>query len=145
MPNNNRPFSLVPMIFGDLEKEFEQFMPKGFDTSSMEVGVWAPKVDIIEEDKQFLVKLDIPGVQPKDIEININKNVLTIKGERETEHKEKKENYVRYERSKGSFYRRIILPEMVENEKITAKSDNGVLVITIPKADKGASRKIKVE
>lgn len=146
MPNGSRSFSLVPMVFGDLEKEFNQLLRSGFEGPSLEVSDWQPKADIIEEEKQFVVKIDIPGVDPKNIEVSLNKNILTIKGERESEHKEKKENFVRYERSKGSFYRRIVLPDMIDSDKINAKSKNGVLLLTIPKVEKnGGSRKIEVE
>lgn len=143
MSNRMRPFSLVP-VFNNLDKEFSRLFGPGFE-SAIETSDWQPTVDIVEEDKQFVVKVDIPGVDPKDIEIHLDNNTLTIKGEKEIEHKEKKESYVRYERSKGSFYRRIMLPDLVDGDKISAKSKNGVLVVTIPKSDKGVSRKIKVE
>lgn len=143
MSNRIRPFSLVP-VFSDLDKEFSGLFGPSFE-SAIETSDWQPTVDIVEEDKQFVVKVDIPGVDPKDIEIHLDNNTLTIKGEKENEHKEKKDNFVRYERSKGSFYRRIMLPDMVDGEKINAKSKNGVLIVTIPKSEKGVSRKIKVE
>ena len=133
------------IIFGDLDKEFERLLKSGFEQSVVETSDWQPTVDVVEEDKQYVVKVDIPGVDPKDIDINFDKNFLTIKGEKEAEHKEKKENFVRYERSKGSFYRRILLPDVVDGDKIAAKSKNGVLVVTVPKSDKGTTKKIKVE
>jgi HSP20 family protein len=144
MSNIMRPFSLVP-VFGDLEKEFGRLLGSSFDSSIVETSDWQPKVDIVEEAKQFVVKVDIPGVDPKNININLDHNTLTIKGEKETEHKEKKDNFIRYERSKGSFYRRIMLPDVVDGDKITAKGKNGVLIVAIPKSDKGVTRKIEVQ
>lgn len=144
MSNIMRPFSLVP-IFGDLEKEFNRMLSPGFESSVIETSDWQPKVDVVEEAKQFVVKVDIPGVDPKNIDINFDHNTLTIKGEKESEHKESKDNFIRYERSKGSFYRRIMLPDVADGDKITAKAKNGVLFIAIPKSDKGVTRKIEVQ
>ena len=145
MPNITRPFSLVP-VFGDLEKELTRaFNTTGFEMPNIETSDWQPKVDIIEESDQFVAKIDIPGVDPKDINVSFDNNMLTIKGEKETEHKEKKDNFVRYERSKGSFYRRIMLPDMVDADKISAKNKNGVLVVTIPKSEKKITRKIEIQ
>jgi len=144
MSNIMRPYSLVP-VFGDLEKELNRVFNTGFEMTNVETSDWQPKVDIIEEAGQFVAKIDIPGVDPKDINISFDNNALTIKGEKETEHKEKKDTFIRYERSKGSFYRRIMLPDVVDADKISAKNKNGVLVITIPKSEKRTTRKIEVQ
>jgi HSP20 family protein len=144
MSNIMRPYSLVP-VFGDLEKELSRVFNTRLEMPNVETSDWQPNVDIIEEDNQFVAKVDIPGIDTKDINISFDNNTLTIKGEKETEHKEKKDNFIRYERSKGSFYRRIMLPDMVDADKIYAKNKNGVLVITIPKSEKRTTRKIEVE
>lgn len=140
---NLKPFSFIPMVFGDLEKEIGKSFHDKWDTVS--TSDWLPNIDVIEEEKQFVIKADIPGVSTKDIKINMNQNVLTIEGERESEHKDKKENFVRYERSKGSFYRRFTLPDMVDPEHIVAKSKHGVLEIIIPKTNKNILHKIEIE
>jgi len=139
---NLKPFSFIPMVFGDLEKEITKSLDNKWDVNTSD---WLPNIDVVEEPNQFIIKADIPGVDPKDIKINMEQNILTIEGERESEHKEKKENFVRYERAKGSFYRRFTLPEAVDADKIRAKSKNGVLEITVPKTNKSISRKIEVE
>jgi len=144
MSNLMRPLSLVPMVFGDFEKEFNRIM-NNQELSIQSASDWQPKIDILNEANQFVVKVDIPGVDPKDIDIAVNRNSLTIKGERETEREEKKENFVCYERSKGSFYRYITLPETADAEKIIAESKNGVLKITVPKSSKEIARKIEVK
>ncbi len=144
MSNIMRSFSLVP-VFGDIEKEFNRMLSQNLDSSIIETSDWQPKVDIVEEAKQFVVKVDVPGVDPKNININLDRNTLIIKGEKESEHREKKDNFIRYERSKGSFYRRIMLPDMVDGDKIAATSKHGVLFVTIPKSDKSITRKIEVQ
>jgi HSP20 family protein len=147
MANITRPFSFVPMMkfSDDIEKELNRLLGESSETQSLRVSDWQPKVDIIEEEKQFIVKIDIPGVKPEDIEINLEHNIVTVRGERESENKEKKENFVRYERSKGSFYRQVMLPENIDIDKITAQSKHGVLEIVIPKNSGSKTRKIKIE
>ena len=140
---NIKPFSFIPMVFGDLEKDINKAFHDKWDTVT--TSDWLPNIDVIEDANQFLIKADVPGVNPKDIKIKMDQNILTIEGERESEHKDKKENFVRYERSKGSFYRRFSLPDVVDAERIKATSKNGVLEIIVPKTNKSISRKIEVE
>jgi len=126
------------------------------DTHSVATRNWTPAVDIKEQENNFVIYADIPGVDPKDIEIQLADGVLTIKGERQTESKDSEdsddskenrvqENYKRVERSNGSFYRRFSLPDSADAENITAKSVNGVLELTIAKTEKVKPRKIKIE
>lgn len=109
---------------------------------------WSPKVDIKEEKDEFVVYADIPGVDPKNIDIDIEGNTLTVKGERQTqkEEKDKANNYYRVERTYGKFYRQFTLPENIDGDKITAQSKHGVLAIHLPKAKEVTNqRKITVE
>lgn len=115
------------------------------DSSMVETSHWAPAVDIKEESTRFVLFADIPGVDPKDIEISMENGILTIKGERSATNTEEKEGYTRVERSKGSFYRRFALPDTADADRITAEGRHGVLRIIIPKRDKAAAKKIKVE
>lgn len=106
---------------------------------------WAPKVDIKEAEKEFVVFADIPGVDPNDIDIEMDGNTLTVKGERKTKKEDKAENYYRLERTTGKFYRQFTLPESVDSSKIVAKTKNGVLAIHLPKAEEGKNnRKITI-
>lgn len=136
-------------LLSDLQEEinrlFNLTIPSSEKNFSEILGDFAPAIDIQDEKDHYLVKADIPGVDPKDISIEMHNNTLTIRGEKESKTEEKKENYVRVERSKGLFYRTIELPESVEADKIKASSHNGVLKVTIPKSKAGASRKIEVE
>jgi HSP20 family protein len=106
---------------------------------------WAPAVDIKEEADAYVLYADLPGVDPKHIEVHMENGVLTIKGERTTESKQEEDNYTRIERVTGSFYRRFTLPESVDAEKISAKSQNGVLEVSIPKQEKVQPRRITVQ
>jgi len=106
---------------------------------------WTPTIDIKDEANQYLIRADVPGVDPKNIEVSIDKGMLTIRGHRETETKEERENYVHVERSQGSFYRTISLPNAADSSKISAKSKHGVLEITIPKVKENLSQKIQIK
>jgi HSP20 family protein len=114
------------------------------DGSFVETSSWKLYVDIKEETNQFLIKADIPGVDSKDIEINMEDSILSIKGERNTFNKEEKEGYTRLERVQGQFYRRFTLPDTADATKIKARSKNGVIEISIPKKEKALLKKITI-
>jgi len=115
------------------------------DDASVATANWTPSVDISENDKAFTLLADIPGVNPDNIDISMEKGVLTIKGERNSESVEEGENYRRVERQNGQFYRRFTLPDSADADKIEAKSTHGVLRITIPKQEVAVSRRIEVK
>ena len=106
---------------------------------------WAPKVDIREDKTEFVVFADVPGVNPKDINIEMEGNTLSIKGERKSEKEEKEKNYYKVECVTGKFFRQFILPETVNTTKISAKHKNGVLILRLPKEEQKHSRKITIE
>jgi HSP20 family protein len=115
------------------------------DDASVSTANWEPSVDISEDDTGFTILADIPGVDPENIDISMEKGVLTIKGERQSETTQETENYRRVERVSGQFYRRFTLPDSANADKIEAKSEHGVLTITIPKQEVAVSRKIEVK
>ncbi len=134
-------------VFDQLQRELNMPMNK-FDTDengSIATANWAPAVDIKEDDKAFTLLADIPGVDPDEIEITMDKGVLTIKGERQSEKKTEEENYKRVERQYGVFYRRFTLPDSADADAIEAHSEHGVLKITIPKQEVAQSRRISVK
>ena len=134
-------------VFDQLQRELNMPMTK-FDTEdngNIATANWAPAVDIKEDDKAFTLLADIPGVDPEDIEVTMDKGVLTIKGERQSEKKTEEENYKRVERQYGVFYRRFTLPDSANAEAIEAQSEHGVLKITIPKQEVAQSRRISVK
>lgn len=114
------------------------------DNSSVVTSQWRPAVDIREEKDRYVILADLPGVDPKNIEVTMEKGVLTIKGERFDEEKESHEGYSRVERVRGTFYRRFSLPDSADAENIEAKGRNGVLEIVLPKLEKEQPRKISV-
>ncbi|VEB37572.1 heat shock protein, Hsp20 family [Legionella sainthelensi] len=120
------------------------FKGQQLDASFVDTSSWAPPVDIKEEKDRFLVLADIPGVNKEDIQISLEHNVLTLRGERHFEKTEKKEGYTRIERSQGQFYRRFSLPQTADDAKISAKYKQGVLEISIPKKQTAVQKKIDI-
>jgi HSP20 family protein len=118
--------------------------PAGNDESSVVTSQWMPLVDIREEGDRFVLYADIPGVDPQDIEVQMDKGLLTIKGERRAESTSETERYSRVERVHGSFHRRFALPDSADPEGITASGSNGVLRIVIPKRPESTPRRIQV-
>ncbi len=106
---------------------------------------WAPRVDIKEEANRFVILADIPGVDPNEIEIQMEKNVLSIKGARSTEVVAEGEKLTLVERARGEFNRGFTLPESADAEAIKASGKNGVLEIVIPKKADTAARRIKID
>ena len=134
-------------LFDQLQHEMNRstgFPAKTDDNGDVVTSDWTPAVDIKEEEKQFVISADIPGVDPDNIDVHMEKGMLTIKGERDSEKKTEREGYKRIEREHGVFYRRFTMPEGVDAEAINAKTTNGVLTITIPKKEQLQARKIKV-
>lgn len=115
------------------------------DFPALQMTQWTPKIDIKDKDGQYLIRADVPGVNPKDIEITLENGILTLKGKKESETKEEKSDYVRIERSTGSFYRSFNLPGVGDSSKITAKAKNGVLEISVPKNNKPSPQKIQIK
>lgn len=115
------------------------------ENSHIATSQWVPTVDIKENEKQFTITADIPGVEPKDIDISMENGMLTIKGERETEKKDEENGYRRVERTYGSFHRRFSLPETADSDHVSAKGKHGVLEITVAKRESSKARKIEVK
>ena len=140
----HNPFSLVNQWRRDFERAFG---PTDEDEhySCVTKAAWSPAVDIKEEEDAYVLSTDMPGVDPKDIEVNMENGILTIKGERSTEATQHRERYTRVERVGGNFYRRFSLPDTADAENISAKSSNGVLEVLIPKQEKVKPRRITVQ
>ena len=106
---------------------------------------WAPAVDIYETEHELVVKADLPDVKPEDLDIRVENNILTIRGERKFEKKVNEDNYLRVERSYGSFSRSFSLANTVNTEAIKADYKDGVLTLTIPKREEAKPKQIKVQ
>ena len=105
---------------------------------------WAPPVDIYETENELVVKADLPEVNPQDLDIRVENNILTIRGERKFEKKVNEENYLRMERAYGSFSRSFSLANSVNSEEIKAEYQNGALTLHIPKREETKPKQIKV-
>lgn len=140
---NYDPFFSVRQLQDDINRAFSGWSTN--DTSSVTAD-WVPTVDINEFDDRFQLYVDVPGVDPKDVDITLESGVLTITGERFLQAERADENMVRRrtERGTGRFYRRFILPETVDADKVKATGRNGVLEILIPKQAKAMPRRIEV-
>lgn len=134
------------MAQDEFKQLFERFFQLGENTdeSSVVTSQWAPRVDIREEPNRFVILADVPGVDPQEVEILMDKGILSIKGERRSETSEQTDRYSRIERRYGRFHRRFALPESADPEGITANGRHGVLEISIPKRPETTPRRIQV-
>lgn len=141
----NNPWAPQGGLQDELKQAFEKFFGDAeSDQSNVVTSQWMPRVDIKEEDQRFVIFADIPGVDPNDIEIHMDKGILTIRGERKSESRESNQRFSRIERSHGVFYRRFALPDSANPDGITASGANGVLEIAIPKRPETTPRRISV-
>lgn len=136
--------------FGNLKDEMDRLFDRIVSTKWDDfpaIGDWAPSMDISETKDSLVVKVEVPGMEQKDIKISLQENLLTIKGEKRQEKEEKEEHYHRVERSYGAFTRSLRLPVAVEASKVSASVKNGVLTVTLPKtpAAKGTTIPVKAE
>jgi HSP20 family protein len=132
-------------LHNEMRNAFDRFFTsEDSDQSNVVTSQWTPRVDIKEEDSRFVIFADVPGVDPKDIEITMEKGILSIKGERKLESGEQNGKLTRTERLHGSFYRRFALPDSADAEGINAVGKNGVLEVSIPKRPETAPRRINV-
>jgi HSP20 family protein len=120
----------------------ENSFPRRGDGSAL--TSWAPAVDIFETENELVVKADLPDINERDIDVRVENNMLTVRGERKFEEKTEKENYLRVERTYGSFSRSFSLPNTVNNEAIKADYKNGVLTVTLPKRAESKPKQVKV-
>jgi HSP20 family protein len=105
---------------------------------------WIPAMDLIEDGNQYVLRADLPGVREDDVKIELDDNVLTIAGQRRSEHEERREGFHRIERSSGSFSRSLTLPEGIDPEQIEARFENGVLEVRVPKPEERKPRRVAI-
>ena len=128
-----------------MSRLFEQSLPKAkYEDEGLFGGAWAPAVDIHETDQAIVLKADLPGLNPNEVDIRVEDNTLYLKGERKMGKETSEENYHRIERSYGSFSRTFILPRTVSAEKISADYKNGVLNVTMPKREESKPKQIHI-
>lgn len=139
---DEHPFSILRK---EMDSLFDNFY-RGFDLSTFEsrLGDFSPKVDVTENDKEIKISAELPGMDEKDIDVSLQNDTLTIKGEKKEEKEDKGKDYYSMERSYGSFSRTISLPLEVETDKVEAKFKKGVLSITLPKTAKAVAETKKI-
>jgi len=138
------PWGIVNRLHQSLDQLFGETLGSPEASSSPSV-TWVPRVDIHEEKDRFVVLADVPGVDPKDIDITAENGVLTVRGARRSEKRDSENGFERVERVTGSFVRRFTLPEGANTESIKAKQTNGVLEVTIPKQPQAQPRRISID
>jgi HSP20 family protein len=140
---------LAPFDFDQMRREMDRlwdsFFERGAKTRTEEAVEWYPSLDVAETKNDLIVKAEVPGMDPKNIDISLSNGILTIRGERKQEKEEKEEDYHLIERSYGTFIRSVRLPNEVQGDKISASYKNGVLKITLPKSEEAKKREIKIK
>ena len=136
------PFHNLSTLQEQVNRLFEGSLPHRSDQSAL--TTWAPAVDIYETENELVLKADLPDVNENDLDIRIESNILTIKGERKFEEKVKEDNYLRVERTYGSFSRSFSLPSTVDSGSIKAEYKNGVLTVELPKRAESKPRQVKI-
>lgn len=137
------PFRAASTLQNQLNRVFTDLLDRSSPQDS-NLTSWAPAADIYETEQALVVKVDLPDVDPKELDIRVENNLLTIRGERKFENKVSESNYLRVERAYGSFARSFALANTVNAEAIQADYQNGVLMLTIPKREEAKPKQIKV-
>ena len=136
------PFRGVTTLQDQINRVFNDVFERQGEGSNL--TSWAPAVDIFETEHELVVKADLPEIDPKELDIRVENNILTIRGERKVESKVSEDKYLRVERAYGSFSRSFSLANTVNSEAIKAEYQNGVLTLTVPKREEAKPKQIKV-
>ncbi|HUS59429.1 MAG TPA: Hsp20/alpha crystallin family protein [Planctomycetota bacterium] len=130
-----------------LQRQMNRLVDDFFRSSepALDRGEWSPSIDVSENDAEFLVKAEVPGLGKDDLSVTVTGNLLTIKGEKKDERKETKGTWTMVERRYGRFERSIPLPSGVDTEKAQAEFSNGVVTITLPKSEEARAKKIPIK
>jgi HSP20 family protein len=138
------PFRDLVTLREKMNRLFEEAYSARGEERDLVSSSWSPSVDIYETEQALVLTAEVPGIVDKNIEIKLEDNTLTLKGDRKFEKETEEENYHRIERAYGSFYRSFSLPSHIDQDKIEAEHENGVLKITMPKKHEAKPRTVKV-
>jgi HSP20 family protein len=136
------PFRNISSLQEQVNRLFEGSFPSRGDESTL--TAWSPSVDVYETENELVLKADLPEMNEKDLDIRLENNMLTIRGERKFEQKVKEENFLRMERAYGSFSRSFSLPNTVNTEAVKAEYKDGVLSLTLPKRAESKPKQVKI-
>ncbi|MGB2868076.1 MAG: Hsp20/alpha crystallin family protein [Bacteroidota bacterium] len=148
--NPIRESATLPSDFFGIQREinrvFDNFFRGGMqDDGTLGFSMWTPAVDIAEHENDYVVNVELPGVSKDDVKITLESNILTIRGEKKQEKESKDQSLHRVERSYGAFQRSFTLPTTVKNERIDAVFNDGILTVTLPKAEEAKPKQIEVK
>jgi HSP20 family protein len=138
------PFREFATLQERINRAFRESYTGAGQDDALTTSSFAPAVDVYEDEHKVTLKIEVPGIDEKDIDIRVENNTLTVHGERKIEKEEKEENYRRVERQYGSFTRNFTLPTTVDTENVSADYDKGVLKISLPKKAEAKPKQIKV-
>jgi HSP20 family protein len=139
------PVPALEQIRDAMDRVFDRFTAEPFEWGWGGNGKWIPALDVIDAESEFLIKAEIPGMDPKDVNISISGDRLTLSGEKEESTEDKRDNYFVSERRFGSFQRTVQLPEGADTEKVIAEQANGVLTVRIPKLKAVKPRQVPIK
>ena len=131
-------------VLNEFDGMFDRFLRGGITDEGF-ASSWLPAVDILEQENAYTVNIELPGVNKDEVKITVENNVMTVRGEKKMEKVADEKKYHRTERTYGSFQRSFTLPTHVKSEKIEASYDNGVLTVTLPKAEEAKPKEIEVK
>lgn len=147
--NPTRELSGVPTELWNIQRDFtrlfDSFVRGGIQEDGSRMSLWTPAVDISEHENEYQVRVELPGVSKDDVKITLESNILTIRGEKKQEKDVKEENIHRMERVYGSFQRSFTLPTVVNGNDINAVYRDGILTVTLPKAEEAKPKQIEVK
>ena len=138
------PFQELNLLHDRMNRLFQENYGAGRGDEALSTASFVPPVDIYEDEHNITLKLEVPGIDQKDIDVRLENNTLTVRGERKFEKEEKEENFHRVERRYGTFYRAFTLPNTVDAENVQADYDNGVLKVKLAKKAEAKPKQIKV-
>lgn len=139
------PFTDLNSLRRQMDEVFNRSLGQFFDNGSETMGSWAPAMDVLEREDEVVLRAELPGLGEEDVEITIENNTLSLRGEKRFEEADDKGAYRRVERRYGSFYRSFSLPSTVDQDAVDANFRNGVLEIRLPKVEQAKPRKITVK
>jgi len=141
------PFRDLATLQDRIDRLFEESLGRlrpDWNGEALQGATWSPAVDIVETDNDIVLRADLPGIDPKDVDIQVQNGTLTLKGERQFESDVKEDDFRRVERVYGSFLRSFALPQTVDSENVQAEYRNGVLELKLPKRPEAKPKQIKV-
>ncbi len=140
----HRPFTPIHRLRSELDRLFSNGFP-GFWGEESGSRMWSPRLDFSETEKEYLAQMDLPGMDKENIQVKVENHQLIVSGERKEETRDENKNYLKVERSHGSFYRSIPLPDNAKIDAIDAEMKNGVLMVHLPKSKKSNGKVVKVK